>query len=337
MLRHWCALGLLIASALQPVSATEITEAKIQHIKQMPQFVAHIEALKPYYDHSDFQSLEILLDQLPPLTQEVARSQLIKYADEVGSFNTARIAWLKIQAKRQSPFTITEQGDGYTVSRMAFFYSNQANGLLREWKKDLVSQRAVINLERGKLTLSEWLKGDLEQQQKRSQVIARAIPQLSPPAINVLVEQFHSDPQLIWLPDNSILATLAAHSNDAKLYDVLWRRRTDQYSLAELTRLSQITASDFVVDQLIAATANPSLKEPAYRALTSFKPLPDKAKTFLQNQLGNEIERLLITPHLLKQGHGHWLQQLLTASSDPDLVAHIEELLSMGSVSAIKP
>ncbi|EAR55902.1 hypothetical protein SKA34_17075 [Photobacterium sp. SKA34] len=335
MLRRWCALSLLIASVLQPISALEVTEAKIQHVQTMPQFVAHIESLKPYYDHSDFQSLEILLDQLPALTQEVARSQLIQYASEVRQFNAARIAWLTIQAERQSPFTITEQGDGYTVQRMAFFYSNQANGLLREWKKELVSHHAVINLERGKLTLSEWLKGDLEQQQKRSKVIVRAIPQLSNSAIDVLVEQFHSDPKLLWLPDNSIIAVLAAYTDDSQLYDLLWRRRTDQYSLAEIQRLSITPASDFVVSQLIAATSNPSLKEPAYRALTSFNPLPEMAKSFLQIQLGDQIERSLITPYLMKQGHDHWLQQLLAISTDPDLVAHIKEILPTGQIPPI--
>lgn len=332
MLRRWCVLGLLIVVAHNPVFATEVTDAKIQQIKQMPQFVAHIEALKPYYTHSDFQSLEILLAKLPPLTQEVARDQLIQYASEIKKFNSERIAWLKLQAKRQSPFTITEQGDGYTVTRLAFFYSNQANGLLHEWEEELESQRAMVKLELGKLTLSDWLTGNdaQQQQQQRSQVIVRAIPQLSEATIKRLVAQFHSDPQLIWLPDNSVLAALANHCHDEALYALLWRRRVDQFSLTAIKELAAKPMSDFVVKQLIAATANPSLKAPVYRSLTAFDPIPLKIKAFLTTQLSNEEDRAMITAYLLKQGHKKWIRQLLATSRDPALITHLKHVLSAG-------
>lgn len=238
------AAGMMAAQATAQVAIqpTEISQQDVEQVQSSLQVKNRVSALRQYYDSSEFALLETHLSSLPPLQQEAVRSQLIDhaidYADNPDGLDQAKADWLEAQTSRMPVFNVVEQGDGYLVTKSAFHYGAKARSLVIRWQQQLLAQQMVDQAEEGGLQLSQWLTGDIQTQTTRRDIFLAQLPQLSQAAVDALAEQFTSDSKLLWLPDNAVIAAVAAASDDEGVYHLLWRRRSDQYSLAELNRLA---------------------------------------------------------------------------------------------------
>jgi len=314
MRQGWCMLLLLLAGSLEPAMAVEVSEQEVKQAATSPQVQNRVAALTTLYDRSDFRALEFNLSQLALLQQEAVRAQLVRHGVDSGELDQAKATWLQTQAERKPAFTVVEQGDGYLVTQSAFHYGAQARSLVMQWQQVLLAQDMVRDAEEGDLVLSTWLAGDLRTQKNRRDIFLKHLSQLSEQAVELLVLQFSSDTKLMWLPDNGVIARLAATSGDEQMYHLLWRRRTDQYSLAELNRLAAQAPAPNSVEQLMAATINPSLKPLAYKALITLKPLPLTAREFLREKLDEVDDGQMVAYELAQHGYVQWLEQLASDS-----------------------
>lgn len=301
--------------AIQP---TEISQQDVEQVHASQQVKNRLLALRHYYDNSDFALLESHLSPLPPLQQEAVRSLMIDYAidyaEKPNGLDQAKADWLEAQAARMPVFNVVEQGDGYLVTKSAFHYGAKARSLVIRWQQQLLALQMAEQAEDGTLLLSDWLAGDIQAQATRRDIFLAQLPELSQPAVDILAEQFTSDSKLLWLPDNAVIAAIAAASGDEGVYHLLWRRRSDQYSLAELNRLAGIAPQPDATKQLMAATINPTLKLQAYRALITLKPLPVAARDFLSDKLSEVDDGELVATELARSGYLDWLEQLASVS-----------------------
>ncbi|WEM42353.1 hypothetical protein PTW35_00315 [Photobacterium sp. DA100] len=328
------AVGMVAAQATAQIAIqpTEISQQDVEHIQASLQVKNRVSALRQYYDNSDFALLETHLSPLPPLQQEAVRSQLIDYAIssavKPGGLDQAKADWLEAQAARMPVFNVVEQGDGYLVTKSAFHYGAKARSLVIRWQQQLLAQQMIEQAEDGALQLSQWLVGDIQTQAIRRDIFLAQLPELSETAVEVLAEQFTSDSKLLWLPDNAVIAAVAAASGDEGVYHLLWRRRSDQYSLAELNRLAELAPQPAATKQLMAATINPTLKLQAYRALITLKPLPVAARDFLSDKLSEVDDGELVATELARSGYLEWLEQLASASRSQVLQKNFRSALA---------
>lgn len=330
MRQAWVLMLLLFAGSLPPaVAAQEVSQQQLAQVTASARVQDRVTALTKLYNRSDFRALEFNLSQLPPLQQEAVRAELVAYAVAHGELDQAKADWLQIQADRKQAFSVVEQGDGYQITQSAFHYPAQARGLVRQWQETQQGLAMVAQAEAGELVLSRWLAGDLHTQQTRRDLFLQYLPQLSRAAIAELVSQFSADSQLMWLPDNGVIAHLAAASGDPAMYHLLWRRRTDRYSQAELNRLAAQAPAPAAVEQLMAATMNPSLKPQAYKALITLKPLPVKARTFLMQKLDEVDDGRLVASELARHGYRQWLAQLAQDSRNPLRKKHLQAAIAL--------
>lgn len=328
MRQGMCMTLLLLAGCMNSALAIEVTEQEVQQAAVSPPVVSRVAALTRLYNNSDFRALEFNVSRLTPLQQEAVRAQLIQHAVEFCRLDQKKVDWLQDQADRKLTFTVVEQGDGYLVTKSAFHYGVQARGLVLHWQQILLAKEMVQQAEAGSLLLSKWLAGDIYTQKQHRNILIEQLPNLSPDAVAKLVAQFSSDSHLMWLPDNAIIASLAALTEDQSLYHLLWRRRTDQYSLAELNRLAALTLSPLAVEQLMAATINPSLKLPAYRALAVLKPMPPQIREFLVDKLNEVDDGQVVAMQLAQQGYARWLEKIAASSRNQILQKNLQLALT---------
>ncbi|GAL05639.1 hypothetical protein JCM19237_4712 [Photobacterium aphoticum] len=337
MLIGWLATHITMASAAgvpaagvpaTGIPATTITPHAVTEVLASSQSQARAAALATLYDHNDFRALEFNLSQLPALKQEAVRALLVDHAVAHPVLDQYKANWLQAQALRKPLFTVVEQGDGYQVTQTAFHYGTKARSQVKRWEDMLKAQTFSEQAERGELVLSEWLAGDLTTQALQRDILLAQLPGLSAQAVAQLAAQFTSDKALLWLPDNAVIAALAAASGDDGVYHLLWRRRSDQYSLAELNRLAQLAPDPQATQQLMAATINPSLKTVAYRALVAVNPLPSQTQDFLSDKLADVTDGALVATELARHGYLSWLEQLVGASRNQVLQKNIKTALS---------
>ncbi|MGF1699782.1 hypothetical protein L4D09_05650 [Photobacterium makurazakiensis] len=308
-------IGLLVGS-MATANGTEVSELEVSQVLTSPIVQDRVAALTTLYDHGDFRALEFKLSQLSDFQQEAVRSQLVSHAVDFGTLDQAKADWLQAQAERKLMFNVVEQGDGYLVTQSAFHYGAQARGLVLRWQQTLLAQAMVVQAEAGELVLSEWLRGDLPTQTVRRDIFLAQLPSLSAQAVTQLAAQFSTDSKLVWLPDNAIIAALAAASDEPAVYHLLWRRRSDHYSVAEVQRLAQLAPQSEAIEQLMAATINPSLKQQAYRSLVTLNPLPAATREFLRGKLDEVDDGQLVAFELANHGYLDWLEQLALVSSN---------------------
>ncbi len=316
-------IGLLIGS-MATASATEVTEQEVSRVMSSSQVQQQVDVLSDLYNTSDFRALEFELSQISGLKQEAVRSQLVAHAVELDVLDQAKADWLQAQAERKPAFNVVQQGDGYLVTQSAFHYGAQARGLVLKWQQTLLAQKMVVQAEVGELVLSEWIQRDLPTQTTRRDIFLAQLPSLSDQAVIALAAQFTSDSKLVWLPDNAIIAALAAASGEEAVYHLLWRRRSDQYSVAELQRLTERASEPEALEQIMAATINPSLKLQAYRSLVGLNPLPPTARQFLKGKLDEVEDGKLVAFELARNGYLDWLEQLALVSSSKVLQRNFE-------------
>lgn len=325
-------IGLLItsmvmASTAHAVASTQAAEVSAQDVKRVmasSQVQRRVAALSALYNSSQFLALEFNLSQLPDLQEEAVRNELVNYAVAYQELDQAKADWLQTQTERKPAFSIIEQGDGYMVTQSAFRYGAKARGLVLRWQQTLLAQAMTAQAEQGQLVLSQWLAGDLFTQVARRDIFLSQLPALSDQAVAQLADQFISDRKLMWQPDNAVLAALAAASANDEVYHLLWRRRSDQYSLAELNRLTRQAPQPAAIEQLMAATINPSLKRQAYRALISLNPLPTAIRDFLENKLDEVDDGQVVASELARNSYRDWLTQLAATSHNLVLQKNIK-------------
>ncbi|MGF1685186.1 hypothetical protein L4C36_00620 [Photobacterium japonica] len=332
MLIGWLATHMAVASATA-ISATgipaiQISSQTVTEVLTAPHSQSRATALATLYNDNDFRELEFNLSLLPPLKQEAIRSLLVDHAAAHPVLDQYKANWLQSQALRKPAFTVVEQGDGYTVTQTAFHYATKARAQVTRWAQMLKAQAMHAQAERGELILSQWLAGDLASKTVQRDILLAQLPSLSAQAIAQLAAQFSTDKALLWLPDNAVIAALAAASGDEAVYHLLWRRRSDQYSLTELNRLAQLAPEPMATAQLMAATINPSLKTSAYRALVALQPLPVSTQDFLSGRLADVSDGQLVASELLSQGYLSWLEQLVTGSRNQVLQKNIKTAIS---------
>ncbi|KDM92395.1 hypothetical protein EA58_06660 [Photobacterium galatheae] len=319
-------LGLWMAWLALPLQADELSQREYRQVTEA--ITAELKPLQTLYRDSDITRLDAQLTDFPVLEQEALRAALVDYAQTLKQLDAKKIGWLETLASRNPRFTLTEQGDGYTVTRSAFNYGPQARQLLQHWQREQLAQAFVREVEAGTLVLTTWLGDDLNTQRIRREIALAQLSELSDIGVRYLADQFLSDRHLLWLPDNGLLARLAEISGDPGLYEQLWRRRTDRYSRAELNRLIDLLPEPAAITQLIEATRNPSLKDQAYQALTTLKPLPSRVEVFLLSKLSEPDDGGMVASQLVSQGHSSWLAKLAAGSKSYTLKRNLETALS---------
>ncbi|OAN16922.1 hypothetical protein A3K86_08250 [Photobacterium jeanii] len=318
---------LLLLTTTTSVSAQQVTERQVEEVSQSQQVLDRAQALKTLYERNEFRALEFNLSQLPPLAQEAVRENLVHYAAEFGKLDQAKATWLAEQAGRKPEFSIVEQGDGYQVTKAAFHYGAKARTLIQHWEHELQADDMMRKAESGTLQLSKWLTLNQTTQKQRRDLFLERVKDLSPQAIDKLVAQFATDSQLLWLPDNAIIASLAAHSGDDEMYQLLWRRRSDHYSYQELNRLASLAPQPDALTQLMAATMNPSLKQQAFKTLIALKPMPASTRQFLIAKMGENDDGVVVAQQLAQQGYSSWLRQLASSHSSNVLKKNLQIVL----------
>ncbi|NAX19988.1 hypothetical protein [Vibrio sp. V39_P1S14PM300] len=304
---------LLISSLLLPVSPLSATEMSPQVIEQW----AHDDQIKHKVDElmqlvkaDKIDSLNFALERLALPQQEVARYRLLSEIEQQDLILTPKMALFIERQQAQPPvYQILERGDGYEFSVPAFDYPAIAFRLLKRWRQDQTTLDFVLMAERGELDLQHWLSGSDYQLQTREALLIRELDSLSPRALTALTQQLTQAKVTSWLPSSQVMVRLAQVSDDPEVYKLLWLMRADSNTRDELLRLAA-RHDPFSLHQVILATANPSLKEDALKALTRVKPMPQEVQQFLIERMGNSDEAPLVARHLAEQGYGSWLRDL---------------------------
>lgn len=300
----------------QPVFAAEIDMSMKDRLLNDQQLKKKVEKLNQYLIDDDIAALNFSLNRLSMPKQEAVRFMLIQHMESNRSIlSLSTSVWLKEQLTLHPKYTIKEKGDGYTVTKLAFNYSNIAARILSQMKKDQQILAFVLAAEEKRLILSEWLTGDPYQVRMRQSIILTELDSLTPEAVDHLVRQLTDDTLSVWLPTSEVMVCLAQTSENEKLYKILWRMRTDRFIINELDRLAQLAPDPFAVQQLMAATNTPLLKQSAFVSLTQLHPLPQEVQSFLLAKLDHIQDGEAVAIHLANYGHESWLRGLATKNN----------------------
>ncbi|MBD1570966.1 MULTISPECIES: hypothetical protein [Aliivibrio] len=308
---------LFISLLFGQVSASEIQPNFKNSLLNDQQLKKKVEKLHQYIIDDDTTTLNFSLNRLSMPQQEAVRFMLLQNIEKDRLILSPAVSiWLKEQLTLHPTYTIKEQGDGYVVTKLAFDYSSIAARVLNEMKKNQQVLDFILAAEEKRLILSEWLTGEPHQVRVRQSIVLAELDSLTPEALDYLVKQLTDDAVSVWLPTTEVMVRLAQVSKDPGIYKILWRMRTDQYSLGELDRLSTLTPDAFATEQLIAATKNPSLKQRAFASLAQLHPLPQEVQHFLLAKLDHIQDGGAVAMHLANYGHVSWLESLVSGSNN---------------------
>ncbi len=295
-----------------PSLATDIAPSSVQRWISDEQMQSKTSELLQYVVKDEVDNLKFSLERLAFPQQEVVRFLLLQKLEQQNIILTPKMA-IFVEKQRTLPTTynVVEDGDGYEISSPAFNYPAIAHRLLKSWKKDQQTMAFVMAAERQELVLADWLSGPTHQVKAREQLLIRELDSLSPEAVLGLTQQFANRGITSWLPSSQVLVRLAQVSEQEEVYQILWRKKADKYSKAELTRLASLS-SPFATHQLIQAASNPSLNQQALTLLTRMDPLPENVKGYLISQMAIPEEASRVAQQLAKQGHESWLEELVS-------------------------
>ncbi|WP_025672687.1 hypothetical protein [Salinivibrio socompensis] len=255
----------------------------------------------------DVAALKAHIRQLPPLTREATLYRLL--SSPLRLDNDHWRDYLTELSQQQPHFLLRHQQDGYWVTTPAFHYAAAARQQLNRYREQQLTHELGMLLSYRQLVIADWIKPDQPGYRQRRDALVAMIDDYETDGLAYLAEQYLNDPTLMWLPDNAILAALAQATHRPALYDRLWRRGTDQYSLDALHALRQRARDGFALQQMMAAADNPSLRGPAIRQLVTLSPLPAPVADFLLSQLslrqGQQVAQLLV-----EAGKDDWLNGL---------------------------
>ncbi|EOD81817.1 hypothetical protein RN22_05315 [Grimontia sp. AD028] len=280
-----------------------------------PASVSKILRATKLFDENDIDALNTYLDSLPELQKEEALTVLARRALDFSTMTPEREKFLVTISRQQPKYLVKSQGDGFWVTMPAFNYAGEAKWVLNRWQIKLMQDEAMRLLNYNQLNLSKWLSFSSNDYALRREAIVTLVPTLNQTQLDKLVTLYLDDKNMVWSPDNALLAALAEKSDKPKVYDLLWLRRTDSYSLAALQKLEMPPISNKHIELMIAATVNPVLAETAVRQLAGLHPLPQNVKDFLQKQIADRQRGKNVVELIARKGHTEWLRELEQTTS----------------------
>jgi hypothetical protein len=274
----------------------------------------------------DIDGLNFSLQRLSLPAQEVVRYLLLKEIEQQKIPLSTRMALFIERQKLISPtYHILQRGDGYEFSVPAFNYPAVAFRLLKRWQNDKDTLAFVLDAEREKLDLQQWLTGDEYELKEREALLIRELGGLSSSAVKVLVEQITLEAVISWLPSSQVMVRLAQVSQDREVYRLLWLMKVDFSIESELIRLAN-SRENFALEQvMLAAGSNPSLKNLAIQKLTQLKPMPTKVKAFLVTLMSGSDDARFVANELMRHGYSTWLEELVATNQS----VHTNAILSV--------
>jgi hypothetical protein len=273
-----------------------------------------------YAKNDKIDAIKVDMQRLPLPQQEAIRFLLLQTMERQQTVISPQLAAYIEQIMTKPPvYQMRHFGDGYEFTTPAFAYPSIANRLLTKWRKNQEVLAFVLAAEREDLHLETWLNdGTPQERQAREKLFIDELDGLSPPALNLIVEQIvdAQNKVIFWLPSNAVMVRLAQVSRDLRVYKLLWRMRATTDSQKELFRVMD-RYDDIAIDIVMAATENPTLREEALNYLVAFQPMPGKVRGFLLDQLGsaNEQEVINLANKLVRYGYASWLKSLLDSDS----------------------
>lgn len=315
-MQHGLLSSILLSTSLlfAPVSASFATEMSPQTVEtwlENDQVKQKTSEFLELVMRDEVDSLRFALERLTFPQQEVARYQLLKKLEQQDIVLTPKMSIFVEQQLAITPtYQVLERGDGYEFTVPAFNYPSIANRLIKQFRENQNTLVFVLNAEKKELDLKSWLSGPEHQVQTREALLVRELDSLSPEAVDYLVKQLTESPIVSWLPSTEVVVRLAQVSEDPEVYQILWKMKADYHSQAELVRLAE-SKEPFALEQVMAATKNPRLKEEAITLLTRVNPLSDDVKAFLVSRMAIADDASLVARELAKQGHTGWLQDLV--------------------------
>ena len=315
-MQHGLLSSLLLSTSLllSPVGmsyATEMSPLTVESWLENDQVKLKTAELLELVVRDEVNSLRFALERLTFPQQEVARYQLLKKIEQQKIALTPKMSiFIEQQLDLTPTYQVLERGDGYEFTVPAFNYPSIANRLIKQWHQDQTTLVFVLDAEKQELDLKEWLSGPEHQVQTREALLIRELDSLSPEAVDYLTKQLTASSIVSWLPSTEVVVRLAQVSEDPEVYKILWRMKADYHSQAELVRLAE-TKQTFALEQVMAATKNPRLKDEAITLLTKVNPLSEEVKQFLVSRMAIADEAPLVARELAKQGHTRWLQDLV--------------------------
>ncbi|SDH56238.1 hypothetical protein SAMN04488136_11995 [Vibrio xiamenensis] len=305
---------LLLGTGLPTLQAAEMQPQEVKQWLKDTQLQDKVAQFLQYAIEDEVDTLKFSLERLALPQQEIARYLLLKKIDQQSIFLTPKMALFVEEQQAMAPtYQVLERGDGYEFSVPAFNYPSIASRILKRWHQNQSSLGFKLSAERHDLVLKDWLSGSAYQVQAREALLISEVDSLSHSAITYLNHQLTKEAVTSWLPSSSVMVRLAQVSEDPELYSLLWRMRADQNVVNELERLARV-ADNFSLKQVMQATGNPSLKEPALKALTQVKPMSEEVKTFLIARMSLADDAPYVAKELASQGYHSWLEELANSN-----------------------
>lgn len=303
---------LLMAGLFSPLSsATEMTSDEVKAWTQAPQVQTSVDHIYQYVLQDKVSDIQQALQGMPLPKQEVVRFLLLKKIEREHLVLTPRLAiFIQSQESHQPIYQTVEANDDYSTSYPVFNTSLIASRLIRTWKQDQTNIDFIIAAESGELILADWLKGDEFQRQQKEKLLLDEVDSLSMTALQKLADQIVGPGVIKWVPSNRVVVKLAQLTDDARLYDLLWKMKVNEDSLQEVRRLAQ-QADTFSIQQVMNATKNPGLKPAAIEGLVKLQPMTQQVETFLVDKLNQRSDSVMVARALSQSEHHNWLISML--------------------------
>ncbi len=313
MLSSLLLAAMLFISGTPSLQAAEMQPQEVKQWLKDSQLHDKVAQFLQYAIEDEVDTLKFSLERLALPQQEIARYLLLKKIDQQNIYLTPKMAMFVEEQQAMAPtYHVLERGDGYEFTVPAFNYPSIANRILKRWHQDQSSLGFKLAAERHDLDLKTWLTGSAYQVQAREALFISEVDSLSHNAITYLSHQLTKEAVTSWLPSSRVMIRLAQVSEDPEVYSLLWRMRADQNIVNELERLAGI-ANTFSLKQVMQATNNPSLKEPALKSLTQVKPMSEEVKAFLITRMSLADDAPYVAKELANQGYHSWLEELASS------------------------
>lgn len=269
-----------------------------------------------YVQHNQFSELETYLAELSQIAREFVLEQIIhhllvfeKENPQKMQITNERKAFIQKISQEQPHFLAQSVGEGYAVTFPAFNYAAKAKWILNHWKiKNYEAQKMDFFAEK-EWSLSTRLGIGRPCYPLRREAMLNQLPKFSAEQIATLTDLYLQDEQMVWLPDNAILVGLIARTQDLNLYQLLWKRKADLYTLQAIDALAQSPIQDFAIEQMIQAAQNPKLQLQILRRLAVLSPLPSQVSQFFIAQLDQFHQGYRTALMLVDLGLQPWMSE----------------------------
>ena len=282
------------------VSAKEMQSLEVEQWLQDAYLVNTVSKLLEDISDDDIKRVKYSLTQLTVLQQEVVRLLLLEQLEQQAVPSTEKLSsFVQSQMGLTPKYQILEYGDGYEFSVPAFNFPVVASRILKRWKLERERKELVLQAEHYELNLKIWLSEKPQLKKSREALLINELEHFSSEALNELTKQLTCSNVTSWLPSTPIVVRLAQLTGDSSVYDMLWRMRADYHGQTELLRLSE-SGDEFSLQQMMNATANPTLKPYAMKLLADIEPMSLEVKQFLSGKTAH-LKRAWVVKELTDQ------------------------------------